>query len=433
MRCLSETYRPARPLLRGEAMSLVRRTWLPTMPLERFGGALRWYHRSTWRVCKVVRWMLRIRATGMDSIPRNGPAVVIAPHLSYSDSFPCLYSSLPRPPRFLASAFFATAHPVASWLSFLGGVVPVFRDRPDPRAIRRVLRLLSRGELVAFFPEGGRTWTGVPTFPMRSAAKLLARLRVPIYVASIEGAYDHWPRWDNRPRARRVRVRLVGPLELEARPLQTRPGAERWWSGVYQTGAVDVGAVEQAVRAALCQAAAEEMGALDLRRKGRLEALTKLVCFCPECAFPQTVVRESHLACLACGARWAPASGGELQRVGDGHCESLDALFSRMAERLERRAAHAFAIEEAVQVSVEGAPFVRATAQVTPAEFRVATGAQEWRLPLAAAAEADMEGADVLQVRTGSGSLSLRSEAGALRLVLAARALLRLPLSRLSP
>ncbi|HWE23359.1 MAG TPA: lysophospholipid acyltransferase family protein, partial [Myxococcales bacterium] len=161
--------------------------WLPIVGLEKLGRPLRWYHRLTWRVCKVARWILRIQTHGMEAIPKTGGAVVIAPHFSYSDSFPCLYTALPRPPRFLASAFFATAHPVASWLAFLGGVIPARRDHPDPGAVRRVLRLLANGELVVLFPEGGRTWAGSPTAPMRSAAKLLGRLRVPLYVASIEG------------------------------------------------------------------------------------------------------------------------------------------------------------------------------------------------------------------------------------------------------
>jgi len=291
-----------------------------TIPVRKFGRPLRWFHRGVWRLARNVRWLFRMRVEGMEAIPRRGPAVVIAPHVSYSDSFPYLYAALPRPPRFVASAYFAVGSPLMSWVTFLGGAVPAWRHRPDATAVRRLLRLLSRGELVAFFPEGGRTWTGVPTFPMRPAVKLLARLRVPIYVASIEGAYDHWPRWDDRPRGRRVRVRLLGPLELAARPLRTRPGTGRWWSGVYQRGAVDVGVVEEAVRGALCQAAAGEARELDLRRKGRLAALTKLICFCPECAFPQTVVREHHLVCLACGARWSPARKGGLRRAGKGRC-----------------------------------------------------------------------------------------------------------------
>src|SRR5574341_1006773 len=184
------------------------------IPLRSFGRPLAWYHRCFWHVGRIVVSLLGGRRdSSMDTIPLRGPAVVIAPHLSFLDPL-FLAAALPRPSRFIAASFFVTKNALLSWLLFLGGVIPVHHHQKDPTALRRALRLLAQGELVAFFPEGERTWTGVPGSPMTPAVKFLMGLKVPVYLAAFDGAYDSWPRFDSVPRLRKVTVRIAGPLTL---------------------------------------------------------------------------------------------------------------------------------------------------------------------------------------------------------------------------
>ncbi|HWE24842.1 MAG TPA: hypothetical protein VG496_12970, partial [Myxococcales bacterium] len=274
------------------------------------------------------------------------------------------------------------------------------------------------------------------------AAKLLGRLRVPLYVASIEGAYDHWPRWDARPRLRKMRVRLAFQLALPALDdrSRSRRSPRSWWQSVYVSGgSLDVEATRASIHSALSHAAAGERQAIDLSRVKRLAALPRLICFCPECGLPRTAIHNRQLICRACGAAWIPDRDGRLRRIG--HGETLAAVFMRMAERLERRASEAFALEEPIAVrgvhpssAVGTGAFVAGTARVSSGGLDVVTAGERWRIPLHLAANADIEGGRIVALRAPGGEpLHLRLENGALRLVLAARALLGLPISGLAP
>ena len=73
------------------------------IPPAAFGKPQAFHHRWTWRFGRALAWLCGgRRATTMQEIPRDGPAVVVAPHLSFFDAL-FLYALLPRPSRFFAS------------------------------------------------------------------------------------------------------------------------------------------------------------------------------------------------------------------------------------------------------------------------------------------------------------------------------------------
>ena len=194
---------------------------LLTVPKNRFGTPLRWHHRVVWRCLRTLRLSYPLTVGYSERLPLDGPALVIAPHMSYSDSLPFLYTSLPRTTRIIGSSFFVLANAPVLWLMFLGGAMPLDKHVPDTQAARWILRLLAAGDVVALFPEGGRSWAGVPIGPILPCAKFLARLKVPIIIAEFRGSYDHWPRWKRTPRWRPVTVRLRNPVKIP-RHIETR-------------------------------------------------------------------------------------------------------------------------------------------------------------------------------------------------------------------
>jgi len=274
---------------------------------------------------------------------------------------------------------------------------------------------------------------------MASAAKLLARLQVPIYVVSLEGLYDVWPRWARLGKARRVRVGIVGELRFPPGTLhgsERLPSSERWWTGVYQAGGrVDVQTACETVRLALAEAAAGEPRRLDLYDPQRFACLPSLLCFCPVCLHPSMVARGLALSCPSCGARWTPAPGGRLVRAsGQTPPEDLEQLFFRMLDGLADGARHGLTLEERVEVrDVAGAAgsdalwtFVSGTALLSRRGLELTAGRHSQVLPVEVAAAGVMEGTTMLELHHNGHAVQLRSS-GALRLYLGGRALAGLP------
>jgi hypothetical protein len=330
-------------------------------------------------------------------------------------------------------------------------VIPVERTRLDPAAVRIALRLLARGEVVTFFPEGGRTWTGVPNLPMAPAVKFLLGLKVPVYVATVDGSYDYWPRFESLPRPRRVQVRIAGPLQFSGgRPApRWRPqgGVHHWWAGVYTPGGrTELVRAAAEIRSQFGAAAAGEPARLRLEIPARLKALTRILCFCPECAAGALAFDGRALACQSCGMSFRAAGAGRLRRVpsapGTEAEQSLHECFLRMVLRVEARARNGFCLEECVEAAVLAQdavatviPFVPASARLDGAGLRIVVAGREVRLPLTAVAASTVMGSETLEVPLpGTGTvLSVRAQGGAMRILLAARALLHLPVETMHP
>jgi 1-acyl-sn-glycerol-3-phosphate acyltransferase len=407
------------------------------VPEQRFGAPLRWYGRMLWRVASIVRRAYPLRVEGAERLPRTGPAVVIAPHMSYSDSYLFIYAALPRPVRFLSSVFFLQSSAPVSWVTYIGGVLPLTKSVPDVQAGRRMLRLLAAGEMVALFPEGDRSWTGLSADPVTASAKFLARLKVPVFIAEIEGAYDHWPRWQKEFRWRPVTVRLHGPVDLP-KPDRARPHtASRgmWWDTVYHSGGqLDANAARGTLARLLRERSHAEPSRLDLLDPGRFRQLPRLLCYCPECARPEPIADERRLACRECGAAWVPAPGGALFRENGSEPEEprlLSDLFTRMLETLHREIPSLLPLEMPVSVTVANhSVHLGAAGRIRLDRDRalVTVANDKWEIDLPAVALGDIEGATILEVHARCGALlALETDGSALRLVLAARALAGLP------
>ena len=154
---------------------------------------------------------LPVHRIGMDRLPA-GPCIVVANHASYLDG-PLLFAVLP--PRF---AFVikkeASRIPLAGLLMRRLGHHFVNRSNRHEGAndARRILRAVSQGESVAFFPEGTfGAQTGVARFHT-GAFLTAARAGVPVAPVAIRGtrralrAKTFVPRWS------RIEVEALAPM-----------------------------------------------------------------------------------------------------------------------------------------------------------------------------------------------------------------------------
>ena len=131
----------------------------------------------------ITRLLLAVRVTGGADLPRAGPALIAANHLSYLD-IPFLLIFLPRPPIFVAKQE-VTAIPLAGWLLRQLGTVSLRRGESDRRAIRHSLAVLENDDALLIFPEGTRSRGGGLLAGLPGVGLLARRSGVPLVTAAI--------------------------------------------------------------------------------------------------------------------------------------------------------------------------------------------------------------------------------------------------------
>jgi 1-acyl-sn-glycerol-3-phosphate acyltransferase len=132
---------------------------------------------------------------GLERIPREGPVLVAANHISYLDPVAHAYFLFERGrrARFLAKSELFDV-PVFGSLMRSARQIPVDRASGDRDALAHALDALARGEAVVVYPEG--TVTREPSFlPMRGKTgivRLSLSSGVPITPVAVWGAQHVW-------------------------------------------------------------------------------------------------------------------------------------------------------------------------------------------------------------------------------------------------
>lgn len=179
---------------------------------EWLGAHPGWYLAARIVGIPLVVTYLRLRWTGSQYIPREGPALLVSNHLSSLDPF-MLAAGCPRDLQFMAKRELFDS-PLLRFILPRWGVVPLDRERADIEAARIAVRLLRAGKMLVIFPEGTRSRDGRLGAFKTGVANIALKLRVPIVPAGIVGTDRVLPPHAKWPRPRAVRVRYGPAFEL---------------------------------------------------------------------------------------------------------------------------------------------------------------------------------------------------------------------------
>jgi 1-acyl-sn-glycerol-3-phosphate acyltransferase len=121
----------------------------------------------------------RYRVCGRERVPKTGPLLIVANHLSWFDPL-LLAVVLPRRVWFFTKVEIFR-WPVVGWLCKGTGQIPVHRGAGDRAALEAALAYLREGKAVVVFPEGTverqekmiAAYTGVAMLALRSGATIL--------------------------------------------------------------------------------------------------------------------------------------------------------------------------------------------------------------------------------------------------------------------
>lgn len=175
---------------------------------------------------RVVLWpYFRIRATGREHIPADGPVILAPVHRSNLDSF--LLSPLTRRRlRALAKVSLFKVRPLAWFLASLGAF-PVRREAADRESMRVARELLADGNLLLVFPEGTRSDGPQVHELFDGTAWLAAKAGARVVPVGIAGSGEAMPPGARFPKPRRVRL-VVGPAIDPPEPGAPRSALRDW-------------------------------------------------------------------------------------------------------------------------------------------------------------------------------------------------------------
>jgi len=139
----------------------------------------------------IFKLFFRLKVTGRQNIPQDGPFIIVANHSSLLDPI-ILGVSINPIIIFVAAAYLFKIR----WLGYLlrkANSIPVQREN-DIKAIKQSLKILQRDGVLGIFPEGGidRQKNNLPV--RAGAAYLATKVGVPIVPIKIKGADKVLPR-----------------------------------------------------------------------------------------------------------------------------------------------------------------------------------------------------------------------------------------------
>lgn len=166
----------------------------------------------------LARSLTRVRIEGdLGAIPREGPVILAANHISNAD--PVLIGA------WLTPALGRRIHwlgkremfdwPIVGWMARTGGVVPVDRGGADVEAFRLARKVLEAGHVLMVFPEGTRSPTAELQPPKDGLAMLALRTNATIVPIGVSNTDRLWPKGRRIPRpGGHATVRVGAPFRL---------------------------------------------------------------------------------------------------------------------------------------------------------------------------------------------------------------------------
>jgi 1-acyl-sn-glycerol-3-phosphate acyltransferase len=173
-------------------------------------------------IVALVRVVFRVRVEGTERVPRDGPGIIVANHVSALDGVVLagvFWWKYRIAVRFVIAAEFFR-NPVFGAVLRLFDQVPVHRGTHDLSAIAEAVEAARSASLVGIFPEG--RVNPQPDGPLQTgrtgAARIALASGAPVIPVGISGTQRRWPRpgirW-SRPLRPRVVVSIGEPVVLE--------------------------------------------------------------------------------------------------------------------------------------------------------------------------------------------------------------------------
>ena len=138
--------------------------------------------------------LYRIRISGTQNIPDEGPAVLVCNHVSFVDAL-VLGAAIRRPPRFVMY-YKIFQIPLLRFIFRTAKAIPIASAREDEELLKQSFESIDEelraGNLVCIFPEGAITRDGDMQRFRPGIEKILERTAVPVIPIALSGLWGSW-------------------------------------------------------------------------------------------------------------------------------------------------------------------------------------------------------------------------------------------------
>jgi|TARA_B100001971_G_scaffold198331_1_gene207916 1-acyl-sn-glycerol-3-phosphate acyltransferase len=158
------------------------------------------------------------RVEGLDNIPKKGPFIIAANHMSFIDIFVILSAFKRRAKRrkcyVISAMFFALDFLTTTLFSEFGGSIRLKRGVRGSY-IKPAIRKLEGGHMVCIFPEGIPSRKKKLMRGKTGVARLVLNGRVPVVPVGIKGTREIWSKERPFPKLRRrITIKIGAPLNF---------------------------------------------------------------------------------------------------------------------------------------------------------------------------------------------------------------------------
>jgi 1-acyl-sn-glycerol-3-phosphate acyltransferase len=130
----------------------------------------------------LIHTIYRVRVTGIERIPEEGPVILAANHVSFAD--PLIIGGMVRRPVNFVTHYKIFQLPLLHFIFKTGKAIPIAsrQDAPDilEMAYRRIHEVLAQGDVLGIFPEGSITRHGEIQPFRKGIEKIISEQPVPV-------------------------------------------------------------------------------------------------------------------------------------------------------------------------------------------------------------------------------------------------------------
>lgn len=177
------------------------------------------FYYLIWWICYFVfKILFRYQIFGKEHLPREGPYIIAANHLSFLD--PVALGLVTRKKlNFLAREDLFDNRLFALLISSLGAI-PLKREYQDIGALRQGIRILKKNKILVVFPEGKRALNGELGKPLPGVGFLAQQTKVKVVPVYLKGTDLALPVGACFIRLKQISAWIGKPVEPDSHPAE---------------------------------------------------------------------------------------------------------------------------------------------------------------------------------------------------------------------